>query len=380
LGERYNAYIVIARITILVVLTFTVAACSGASSNNASLSFEVNTPTVFPSASSTPLLGPEENPVDTTNTPNHGQEENPSGTTNAPEPSHNETDVRAVIAIHLDPNRPDINHATTQNWERLVNAVAEADRHGHKLTLLVSSDWGDLIIENQQYVDTLARWIETGHEIGFHHHTCDHVSPDGYRDVQNKCKGMINRGSVNDAFTKIQNLLVDLGTVISTAAQGPNTDGIYRSAEWQDGVILATGMIKDNSDGHSDHRFITQPRCALDYGNSYQGAPSTWPVAELGHAQLDVGSFTMIKSKNNLSTLESEIERVTTGDHSESNLHLGVVFHAREYAENLRQTTTNTFNTDKEYLEAIFALFAEKNVPVVTAQEILTANNPCDIR
>ncbi len=286
-------------------------------------------------------------------------------------------DVSAAIVIHLDPNGPQHQRATVQNWERLTNAINAADRHGHKLTLLMTADWSELIEENQQRKNTLESWITGGHEVGFHLHTCDHVSPDGYRDVQHRCKGAENRGSVNVAFNRVQTLLLSLGSQIMTAAQGPNTSGTFRSAEWQDGVVFATGVMKDNTDGHSEHRFITLPRCARDYGNNYSGSQSRWPVAELGHAQLNVGTFTTNQSQNNITALEAEIELLKDGSHSGQELYLGVVFHAREYAENLRQTPLDSYGTDKEYLDAIFALFSETSVPVLPVREILGSDNPC---
>ena len=76
--------------------------------------------------------------------------------------------------------------------------------------------------------------------------------------------------------------------------------------------------------------------------------------------------------------LEMEINRVLTGDHADSGVHIGVVFHAREYTENDRDTEWDDYASDKEYLDAVFGLFAEKGLPVVTAREILQASNPCD--
>ncbi len=287
-------------------------------------------------------------------------------------------DAHAALVIHLDPNGNERQHATSQNWERLTNAVDAADRHGHKLTLLMTADWSDLINADQQRKNTLGNWIASGHEVGFHLHTCGHVSPDGYRDVQHRCKGANNRGSVNIAFEKVQTLLNDLGSEVITAAQGPNTSGTFRSAEWQDGVVFATGVMKDNTDGHSDHRFITLPRCTTEYGNNYSGTQSRWPVAEIGHAQLNVGTFTTNQSQNNITALEAEIELLKSGNHSERDLYLGIVFHAREYSDNPRQTPLDSYVTDREYLDAVFELLSETEVSVLTVREILSSDNPCD--
>ena len=286
--------------------------------------------------------------------------------------------TQAMVAIHLDPTGPSVTHATAQNWERLTDLMATADSFGHKLTLLMSSDWADLVAANPVRQTALQDWVNNGHQLGFHHHTCGHASPDGYRDIKNQCRGAEPRGSVADAFAQVQDLATDLGLPsISIAAQGPNTDGLYRAAEWQPGVGFATGIMADNTDGHPDHRFITQPRCAVDYGNAYTEQPAQYPVAELGHAQLNVGAFTRLQADNNLAALTQEISQIIEGDHAQAAVNLGVVFHAREYAATPRNEPSDDYRTDRDYLDAVLQLFAEKRIPVVTAQEILATSNPC---
>ncbi len=357
------------RAAVFVTLIFLGISCSGSPADNDSSIDLPPTPTTTTTVAPTATTELQPTPTLTIETPSA-----------APTPTLAEirNDVHAALVIHLDPNGNERQHATSQNWERLTNAVDAADRHGHKLTLLMTADWSDLINADQQRKNTLESWIAGGHEVGFHLHTCGHVSPDGYRDVQHRCKGANNRGSVNIAFEKVQTLLNDLGSEVITAAQGPNTSGTFRSAEWQDGVVFATGVLKDNTDGHSDHRFITLPRCTTEYGNNYSGSQSRWPVAEIGHAQLNVGTFTTNQSQNNIAALESEIELLKSGNHSEQDLYLGVVFHAREYTDNPRQTSLDSYGTDREYLDAIFTLFSETEVSVLTVREILSSDNPCD--
>ena len=286
--------------------------------------------------------------------------------------------TQAMVAIHLDPTGPSVTHATAQNWERLTDLMATADSFGHKLTLLMSSDWADLVAANPVRQTALQDWVNNGHQLGFHHHTCGHASPDGYRDIKNQCRGAEPRGSVADAFAQVQDLATDLGLPsIGIAAQGPNTDGLYRAAEWQPGVALATGIMADNTDGHREHRFITQPRCATDYGNAYAEQPTQYSVAELGHAQLNVGAFTHLQADNNLAAVTQEISQVAVGDHAHDAVNLGLVFHAREYAATPRNEPSDNYRTDRAYLDAVLQLLDEQNVSVVTAQEILEASNPC---
>ena len=286
--------------------------------------------------------------------------------------------TQAMVAIHLDPTGPSVTHATAQNWERLTDLMATADSFGHKLTLLMSSDWADLVAADPVRQSALQNWVNNGHQLGFHHHTCGHASPDGYRDIKNQCRGAEPRGSVADAFAQVQDLASNLGLPsISIAAQGPNTDGLYRAAEWQPGVGFATGIMADNTDGHPDHRFITQPRCAVDYGNAYTEQPAQYPVAELGHAQLNVGAFTRLQADNNLAAMTQEISQVAVGDHAHDAVNLGLVFHAREYAATPRNEPSDNYRTDRGYLDAVLQLFADQSVPVVTAKEILETSSPC---
>ncbi len=358
------------RTAAFVALIFLGISCSGSTGDDSSSIASPPSPTTTTAVAPTATTELPPTPTVTVETPSA-----------APTPTVTETrnEVQAAIVIHLDPNGHQHQHATVQNWERLINAVNAAERHGHKLTLLMSADWSELIEESPQRKNTLEDWITDGHEVGFHLHTCAHVSPDGYRDVQHRCKGAENRGSVNVAFNKVHALLNGFGAEVMTAAQGPNTSGTFRSAEWQNGVVFATGVMKDNTDGHSEHfhRFITLPRCTGDYGNNYSGSQSKWPVAEMGHAQLNVGAFTTNQSQNNLAALEAEIQLLKGGRHSELNLYLGVVFHAREYAESPRQTTLDSYDTDKDYLDAVFSLFSAAEVLVLPVREILSADNPC---
>ncbi len=290
---------------------------------------------------------------------------------------------RAMITIHIDPDGPNQTNATAENWDRLAALVAAADAHGHKLTLLMSASWVDVASDPARQAD-LKNWIENGHQLGFHHHTCGHSSPDGYRDVMGeRCKNAADLGSVAVAFAKVRDLAtaMNLPTApnsnVDTAAQGPNPNGIYRAAEWQPEAIYATGEMSDNADGHSNHRFITLPRCATGYGNNYGGVSASYQVPEMGHAQLDVGSFTKIKSQNNLTALEADVDLVLGEEHANMGVQIGVVFHAREYTAKPRNAEGDNYDDDKAYLNAVFQLFVDKGVPVVTVREILTSANPC---
>ncbi len=62
---------------------------------------------------------------------------------------------------------------------------------------------------------------------------------------------------------------------------GPNDDNEYRSKEWQPEVIYATGNLKDNTNSHTGHTFITPPRCTEEYDISYSGKTVTYQAQNL---------------------------------------------------------------------------------------------------
>ena len=297
--------------------------------------------------------------------------------------------ARAIIALHIDPNGPTrgVQNATPANWASIVNFVAAADRHGFKLTLLMGADWPAVARAEPNGVERVAEWINNGHQLGFHHHSCGHTNPDGFRDVtgRDRCAGETERGSVRDAFAEVVALSESavaagadpMQAVVDTAAQGPNDGNAYRSVEWQPTARYATGPLHDNTDGHDDHRFLTVPRCTTDYGNSYGAEPVTYRVPELGHAQLDVGAFVELQSANNLEALEGEADLLISGDHQESEAVLGVVLHGREYSARGRDTGRDSLSTDQAYLDAMLQALADRRVSVVTAREILDEADPC---
>ena len=122
---------------------------------------------------------------------------------------------------------------------------------------------------------------------------------------------------------------------------GPNDDNEYRSEEWQPEAIYATGNLKDNTDSHTGHKFVTLPRCTEEYDISYSGKTVTYQAPELGHTQLARGNFTEI-----LAQREVEIEQVLTGNHAHSGVHTGVVFHPREYRDNMPITDRDLYTSD----------------------------------
>jgi hypothetical protein len=158
---------------------------------------------------------------------------------------------------------------------------------------------------------------------------------------------------------------------LNISAQGPNEGGIFRMWEWHPNAAFATGTIEDNGDGHP-HAFITQSRCAA-YSND-GGVVALWDVPELGHQQLDVGTFTAIG--HTLEELDEELAAVfrPVGDHFGEPVHLGVVLHAREYDPS---SMRDDGRSDRDYIDAVFDTLLGFGVTAQPADALLRADAPC---
>ena len=300
---------------------------------------------------------------------------------------------RAMIAIHADPSTP----SPSRHWDPFQSMVSSATDHGHQLTILMSSDWVSVVmpdgcpvaITDGSKLATVRQWVLDGHQLGYHHHTCAHFNPDGFTDAPGMA-GTCTEGSVATSYQSVADLaqcLVDAGGVdsqlasVHIAAQGPDNPvgdagNTYRDYEWQASNTQATGNVEVNPvPGRSD-QFLTQPTCHV-YGDGI----NQFDVAELGHSQVNVGSFVCSQKEHSFATLEAEIDTLLSPAFDDIEAYIGVVFHAREYLETrLRNAdrdregndcSPDAFANDREYLDAMFQLFEDKGVEVVAAREIL---------
>lgn len=314
----------------------------------------------------------------------------------ATDTSDREVNHYAMIAIHADPSA-----GVSRYWSSFEAMVASATTHGHDLTILMNSDWAAFLMpdgcprsfERGSNLATVAGWINDGHQLGYHHHTCSHFNPDGFTDVP-EMRRTCSEGSVTTSYemvTALSECLVSSGGVdadaarVDIAAQGPNDPGgdadwTYRQYEWQRANVHATGEMEANPIPGNDYVFLTQPSCK-EYGDGR----NTFDVAEMGHAQLNIGNFVCSQKANNISTLESEIDTLLSARFDDIRGHVGVVYHAREYTDRSRANdrdgrtdcSPDEYDDDIAYLEAVFELFTDKGVEVRTARQILSAEISC---
>lgn len=285
----------------------------------------------------------------------------------------------AIVVIHADPGS-----ATVANWSRLAAIIATATTHGHKISILLGADWGDLIMDSSVRKTIVAKWVQNGHQLGFHHHDCTHAEPDRYHDMVSgsddtnmqgayaECttatalEGYL--GSVADAFAKVKRigdewlfqsvanggagLTRTTSTDLIIAAQGGLKDygGVFRDYEWQPGVTYATGNVTDNQG--SSGSTLSKPTCHT-YG-------SVVLSGEIGHTQMKIGNFrTSTKTVDN-SQIATDIENVAPDQV------VGVVFHAHEYAN-------EDGYTDKDTIDAMFQLLTDANLMAETVTTVVDA-------
>lgn len=286
------------------------------------------------------------------------------------------------VTIHADPD-----HFSKENAAKLLDLIQAVGPQGHKLTILLGADWADAVAAGRKAKQKLRAAVIGGHKVGFHHHDCGHAHPDGYisSDLVPRIGTLCNngfgaKGTVEDAFASmvgLQQWLTENGvpstpaTDLNLAAQGPNNMNQMRIWEWQPQNIYATGSVDDN-DGGLGTTFITFSECKR-YGNS--GPDDLWDIPEIGHRQLDVGTFDW--NEHTLGTFRGEMKRVydPRGDLYGSGAHLGLVFHAREFDASVSRE--GAIDNDRDYILAFFDEIERWDQRAVPADELLRQDLPC---
>ncbi|MBU1050728.1 hypothetical protein KKG90_11970 [Candidatus Bipolaricaulota bacterium] len=95
----------------------------------------------------------------------------------------------SVFVVHCEPTR-----ANPVMWIELTKLVAQAEARNIPLTLDFSPQWASMILADETKIALLESWIESGHEIGCHHH--------GYW-------GTKDRGSTWDGYTNTPLIQID---------------------------------------------------------------------------------------------------------------------------------------------------------------------------
>lgn len=118
------------------------------------------------------------------------------------------------IAIHNEPAH-ESPQGVGENYLIMKEMVDEANKYNIKLTIMLSAQWADYILENDK-LDEVRSWSEQGHEIAAHHHSVRHGSWDGYTDYSEEEAREIRLtmvkepetylGTLDDFWNKLQSL------------------------------------------------------------------------------------------------------------------------------------------------------------------------------
>ena len=76
-----------------------------------------------------------------------------------------DVDPVSVFVVHCEPS-----NANQYYYLKLVELVDLADQYSEKLTILMTSQWAQMVEEDPVKVDSIESWASSGHEIGCHHH------------------------------------------------------------------------------------------------------------------------------------------------------------------------------------------------------------------
>jgi len=71
----------------------------------------------------------------------------------------------SVFVVHCEPT-----NATEPMFLQLVDLVALANEFAIPLTIDFTAQWAEMILEDESKIAAVSAWMETGHEIGAHHH------------------------------------------------------------------------------------------------------------------------------------------------------------------------------------------------------------------
>jgi hypothetical protein len=71
----------------------------------------------------------------------------------------------SVFVVHCEPT-----NASDAMWMKLVDLVELADRYEIPLSIDLTAQWADMILQDEDKLVALEAWLATGHEIGCHHH------------------------------------------------------------------------------------------------------------------------------------------------------------------------------------------------------------------
>lgn len=126
-------------------------------------------------------------------------------------PSENRGPYATFLCIHLEPGGATPGGVSWQEyyWPYVMQIVALADNYNAKLTLHMSPQYAEYVLQDAARINIVRGWQKNGHEIGLHHHLPKHQGVwDGYTDnvelVGKKIKNVEYRGSLENMMALVR--------------------------------------------------------------------------------------------------------------------------------------------------------------------------------
>ncbi len=239
---------------------------------------------------------------------------------------------QALVVVQLQPGSVSQQQKLSyqkEYWPSLVSLIDLADDYNVDLTLVVSPQWAKYILADNNKLQLIRNWEEQGHELGFYHRgPSDSVVWDGYTNNLNFFNDSKYQGNIDDAM----DLLLQL-----PAKSQMNT---YDGTDVNTDIPISRGLVYEIEGEGSITPLLWFPsEASYDVGD-------VWQMHHRCFVCDSVDSATIIDVKQAI-------------DAGAENQTLGIVFNGKNYANNPQQ------------VQALFALFQEYNIKVITASEVM---------
>lgn len=238
----------------------------------------------------------------------------------------------AMISIHMEAGYGGRDDSITDlkyqedYWPHLVDLIDLADRYSFHLTLNFNPQWATYILQDDDKLKLLRSWEDEGHEIAVHHHGPHHGGWNGYTNQQEFMNDPDYLGTIEDMMKLM--LKLPASGIIKTVGIGGGTED--EENDWPEGIDYSTngGVAGEELKGI--------------YVINRNGADRI----EISHGKFG-GVLEISDFKAAIDTMENDV--------------LGIVFHEKDYARNVKIT------------EALFKLISESGLEVKSATEIISS-------
>lgn len=247
-----------------------------------------------------------------------------------PDPGAEPVDL--FLAVHHEPGPdPRSTAYAARYWPSLVELVAAADAHGHRLTLLLNPQWAAFVLEDPARLAQVRAWEGKGHEVGLHSHGPSMNAWNGYT---NQPAFRTDAGYLGgtDAMMAVMNAVPSAGRIRTAAVTDGDSDHDYPA-----GILYD---VDGGASGVAD--LVSTPTPVIWGGRTMTG---------LRHARHGATDSPVQVGQTEIA---AALDRVTEGQV------VGIVFHCFE------------FHDAPGVYRSLFSFLAGEGVTARTVTDILT--------